>query len=54
MGWPKIMSSLKSVLETGKPLSQAEGPPPEMMEAVKRALREKPWPKESQVGTSES
>jgi uncharacterized protein YndB with AHSA1/START domain len=42
-GWPKIMSSLKSVLETGRPLvTRSEGPPPEMMEAVKHALAEKP------------
>lgn len=44
MGWPKVMSSLKSMLETGKPLSTSnEGPPPEMVEAVKRAVAEKPW-----------
>ena len=44
MGWPKVMSCLKSVLETGKPLStKAEGPPPEMAEAVRRAAAEKPW-----------
>jgi len=43
-GWPKIMSSLKSVLETGKPLStRTEGPPPQMLDAVKRAVAEKPW-----------
>jgi uncharacterized protein YndB with AHSA1/START domain len=43
-GWPKIMSSLKSVLETGKPLAtKTEGPPPEMLDAVKRAVAEKPW-----------
>ena len=39
-GWPKIMSSLKSVLETGRPLvTRSEGPPPEMMEAVKQRAR---------------
>jgi uncharacterized protein YndB with AHSA1/START domain len=44
MGWPKIMSSLKSVLETGRPLvAKPEGPPAEMMEAVQRAVAEKPW-----------
>jgi uncharacterized protein YndB with AHSA1/START domain len=44
IGWPKIMSSLKSVLETSRPLvTKSEGPPPEMIEAVKRALVEKPW-----------
>ena len=43
-GWPKIMSSLKSVLETGKPLStKTEGPPQQMLDAVKRAVAEKPW-----------
>lgn len=42
-GWPVILSSLKSVLETGKPLSVKMGPPPEMMEAVSRAVVEKPW-----------
>lgn len=34
-GWPAILSSLKSVLETGKPLSIKMEPPKEMMEAVK-------------------
>lgn len=44
MGWPKILSSLKSLLETGKPLAAAnEGPPPEFMAAVKQAVAEKPW-----------
>lgn len=43
-GWPKILSSLKSVLETGKPVALAmEGPPPEMTAAVQQALIEKPW-----------
>jgi uncharacterized protein YndB with AHSA1/START domain len=42
-GWPVILSSLKSVLETGKPLAVKMGPPPEMMEAVKKAVAEKPW-----------
>jgi uncharacterized protein YndB with AHSA1/START domain len=43
-GWPRILSSLKSVLETGKPLSlDRSGPPPEMIEAVKKAVAEKPW-----------
>ena len=46
-GWPKIISNLKSVLETGKPLRLAmEGPPPGMLEAVQRAVAEKPWEKE--------
>jgi hypothetical protein len=44
MGWPKILSSLKSLMETGKPLAAVnEAPPPEFMEAVKRAVAEKPW-----------
>jgi uncharacterized protein YndB with AHSA1/START domain len=43
-GWPKILSSLKSVLETGKPVAMAvQGPPPSMLEAVKKAVVEKPW-----------
>lgn len=46
-GWPKILSSLKSVLETGKPVAmKMEGPPPGMAEAVRKALVEKPWTKE--------
>jgi uncharacterized protein YndB with AHSA1/START domain len=45
-GWPKILSGLKSLLETGKPLRMAmEGPPPGMIEAVKRAVAERPWEK---------
>jgi hypothetical protein len=44
IGWPKILSGLKSVLETGKPVAmKMEGPPPDMTEAVKKALVEKPW-----------
>ena len=44
MGWPKILSSLKSLLEIGKPLAAAnEPPPPEFMEAVRKAVAEKPW-----------
>jgi hypothetical protein len=42
-GWPAILSSLKSILETGKPLDIKLQPPPPMMEAVKRAVAEKPW-----------
>jgi len=44
-GWPLILSSLKSVLETGQPItiSPAMGPPKEMIETVKRAVAEKPW-----------
>ena len=35
-GWPAILSSLKSVLETGKPLSMKMEPPKEMMAALQR------------------
>jgi uncharacterized protein YndB with AHSA1/START domain len=43
-GWPAILSSLKSVLETGKPLAlKMEGPPPDMIEAVRKAVAERPW-----------
>ena len=42
-GWPAILSSLKSVLETGTPLSIKMEPPKAMMEAVKQAVATKPW-----------
>ena len=35
-GWPAILSSLKSVLETGKPLSVQMAPPLRMLDALKR------------------
>jgi len=35
-GWPAILSSLKSVLETGKPLVVEMEPPKRMLEALKR------------------
>ena len=35
-GWPVIISSLKSLLETGKPLVVKLEPPKEMLDAVKR------------------
>jgi uncharacterized protein YndB with AHSA1/START domain len=44
-GWPAILSSLKSVLETGKPLDVKLAPPEGMVEAVKRAAAERPWEK---------
>ncbi len=45
-GWPKILSSLKSVLETGQPLSIEGGGMPEgFLEAVKKAVAERPWEK---------
>lgn len=34
-GWPAILSSLKSVLETGKPLSVHMAPPQRMLDALK-------------------
>src|SRR5262249_31004795 len=37
MGWPLILSSLKSLIETGKPIVGKIEPPKEMLEAVKRA-----------------
>jgi uncharacterized protein YndB with AHSA1/START domain len=39
MGWPLILSSLKSLLETGKPIVVKLQPPKEMMEAVKAAMK---------------
>ena len=42
-GWPAILSSLKSVLETGKPLDIKMAPPAELMEAVKQAVAAKAW-----------
>jgi uncharacterized protein YndB with AHSA1/START domain len=42
-GWPAILSSLKSVLETGKPLDIKMAPPAELMETVKQAVAEKAW-----------
>jgi uncharacterized protein YndB with AHSA1/START domain len=35
-GWPAVLSSLKSLLETGKPLAIAMESPREMIEAIKR------------------
>jgi uncharacterized protein YndB with AHSA1/START domain len=34
-GWPAILSSLKSLLETGNPLTIKMAPPEEMLEAIK-------------------
>ena len=39
MGWPLILSSLKSLLETGKPIVIKIDPPKEMLEAVRRMAR---------------
>lgn len=36
MGWPAILSSLKSLLETGKPLAVEMESPRDMIEAIKR------------------
>ena len=46
-GWPQILSSLKSVLETGKPLSIEAKMPEGFVEAVKKVIAEKPWLKTS-------
>ena len=35
IGWPAILSSLKSLLETGKPLAIEMEPPRDMIEAIK-------------------
>jgi hypothetical protein len=35
-GWPAILSSLKSVLETGKPLDVKMEPPVKMLAALKK------------------
>jgi hypothetical protein len=35
-GWPAILSSLKSVLETGKPLAVKIEPPLKMLAALKK------------------
>jgi uncharacterized protein YndB with AHSA1/START domain len=36
IGWPAVLSSLKSLLETGKPLAIKMEPPREMIEAIKK------------------
>src|ERR1700733_14903026 len=36
MGWPAILSSLKSLLETGKPLAIQMEPPKGMIEAIRK------------------
>lgn len=35
-GWPAILSSLKSLLETGKPLAIRMEPPKDMIEAIRK------------------
>src|SRR4029077_3022770 len=35
-GWPALLSSLKSLLETGKPLVVKMGPPERMLAALKK------------------
>ncbi len=42
-GWPAILSNLKSVLETGRPMTIQMAPPPGFIEAVQKAVAEKPW-----------
>jgi uncharacterized protein YndB with AHSA1/START domain len=46
-GWPAILSGLKSLLETGKAPAIAMAPPSGFMDAVKTALRDKPWANET-------
>lgn len=41
-GWPAILSSLKSLLETGEPLVVQMGPPQKMLQALKRLGIETP------------
>lgn len=50
-GWPKILSNLKSMLETGQPLVlAAEGPPAGFIEAVRQAVVESPWKNNPKIG----
>lgn len=42
-GWPAILSGLKSLVETGKALAITMTPPDGFMEAVEKAVAEKPW-----------
>jgi uncharacterized protein YndB with AHSA1/START domain len=42
-GWPAILSSLKSVLETGKALAIKMEPPKDMMAALQEVVAAKPW-----------
>jgi uncharacterized protein YndB with AHSA1/START domain len=42
-GWPAILSSLKSMLETGKPLVVKIEAPKDMIAAVKEIVAAKPW-----------
>ncbi|MCW5694960.1 MAG: SRPBCC domain-containing protein [Pseudolabrys sp.] len=47
-GWPKILSGLKSLVETGRRLvfDMKEGPPPEFLAAAAKAAAERPWLKD--------
>jgi uncharacterized protein YndB with AHSA1/START domain len=42
-GWPAILSSLKSVLEAGKPLVIKMEPPSGMMDVLRQVVSSKPW-----------
>lgn len=42
-GWPAILSSLKSVVETGRAMMIRMSPPEGFMDAVKEAVANKPW-----------
>jgi len=46
-GWPAILSGLKSLVETGKAPAIAMAPPEGFMDAVRHAVSEKPWTKET-------
>lgn len=43
MGWPAILSSLKSVLETGEALSIEMKPPKDMIAALHQVVAARPW-----------
>jgi uncharacterized protein YndB with AHSA1/START domain len=42
-GWPAILSSLKSMLENGRPLDIKQEPPLGLFEAVRNVVAIKPW-----------
>jgi uncharacterized protein YndB with AHSA1/START domain len=42
-GWPAILSSLKTLLETGNPLAVKMEPPQGMIEVLRQVVAAKPW-----------
>ena len=42
-GWPAILSSLKSLLETGKAMVIKMEPPKQMVDVLKQVVATKPW-----------